>query len=126
MGEFSSLSHELVLSLSESFVFKDLFSLSSNLLWNLLRLAVDPPLGGDEDTLFTGLCRLPSLVRELALEYCLEDMFAGTERWVGEVIKSDPGDVDKLGPSDLHSDTFLDRQEVAFEHSETLLERLDL
>lgn len=118
--------HELVRSLS-SLLLRDRLSLSSNLLWNLFRLDCDPHLGGDEETLLQGLCRLLCDVLELALEYCRDDILFGTLRCPGEpTIKSEPGDVDKLGPSDLHSDTFLDRHECELEHSETRRERLDL
>jgi len=125
-GSQQPSSQELVLSLSESLLLNDRFNLSNSLLWNLLRLDVDPLLGGEQEALFTGLWRLLWDVLELALEYCLDDMFAGTLRCVGDVIKSDPGEVDKLGPSLLHSDTLRERHDVGFEHSETLRERLDL
>lgn len=120
------LTHELVRSLSLLSFFKERLSLSSNLLWNLFKLDCEPLFGGEDDALLQGLCKLFCDVLELTLEYCL-DMLAGTLRCPGELtIKSDPGDVERLGPSDLHSDTFLERHEVELEHSETLLDRLDL
>ncbi|KAH0999742.1 hypothetical protein HUJ04_008124 [Dendroctonus ponderosae] len=62
---------------------------------------------------------------ELDREYCREDILSGTER-CGDVIKSEPGDVDVLlGPSDRHSETFLERHEFVLEHSEVLRDRLD-
>lgn len=81
--------------------------------------------GGDDETLLMGLCRLLSLALELPLEYCLEDILVGTERCVG-VIDSEPGEVDRLGPSERHSETFLERQLEGLEHSDTLLVRFDL
>lgn len=81
--------------------------------------------GGEDETLLIGLCKLLSLALELPLEYCLDDILVGTERCVG-VIDSEPGEVDRLGPSERHSETFLERQVEGFEHSETLLARLDL
>lgn len=65
-------------------------------------------------------------VREELRENCgLEakcDMYIGWLRWrAGELAtNSFPGEVDKLGQSDLLlSDTFLERQELLLEHSDT-------
>lgn len=45
-------------------------------------------------------------------------------RCAGEpTTKSLPGDVDRDGPSDLHSDTFLLRHDCGLEHSELRRDR---
>lgn len=129
VGVEERLPHELVRSLSQqSFRRSERFNLSSSRLWNLLRLDCEPFFGGDDDILLHGLCiRLVCELRDEAREYC-RDIFAGTLRCAGEpTIKSAPGgDVDRLGPSDLHSDTFLERHDVPLLHSDTRRERLDL
>lgn len=48
-------------------------------------------------------------------------MCIGTDLCGEPTRKSLPGDVERLGPSDLlHSDTFLLRHDCGFEHSELL------
>lgn len=83
----------------------------------------EPDFGGEEELLLQGDCRLDCDVLD-DLEYCL-DIDMGTDRCAGEpTMKSDPGEVDKDGPSDLeHSETFLERQDVGLEHSELLRDR---
>lgn len=84
--------------------FNDLFNLSTSRLWNLFRELELPVFGGDEPVLLLGLCNELWDALEDVLEKCRE--VRGTERWAGDVRKSDPGEVDNDGPSD-------------FEHSET-------
>lgn len=109
----------------------DFRSLSTSRKWNLFKL-----LWLSTEAGFGGL--LPELaliglvisdvceVREEFRENCgLEakcDMYIGWLRWrAGDpAINSLPGDVDKLGQSDRElSDTFRERQELLFEHSDT-------
>lgn len=113
----------------ESDFVKDFFNLSTNLVWNLFNEFVDPLLGGLEPIDLLGDCKLLWLVledvREKPRPPC--DIFTGTDLWAGDpTMKSLPGDVDKLGHSDLHSDTFLLLHDWPFEHSELRLERFDL
>ncbi|PSN58057.1 hypothetical protein C0J52_02052 [Blattella germanica] len=107
---------------------KDRFNLSTSRLWNLLREDCDPDLGGDEEVDLLGDCKLDWEAREDALEYCLEDIAIGMERCAGDpTMKSLPGDVDRLGPSDFeHSEILRLLQDWGFEHSELRRERLDL
>lgn len=106
------------------------FSLSTRRLWNLLSEDCDPDLGGDDDADLLGDCRLDCDALDDALEYCRDDddMAMGTERWAGDpTMKSLPGDVERLGPSDLeHSDTLRLRQDCGLEHSELRRDRFDL
>lgn len=102
-------------------------------MWKELRLLSDPLVGGDEQELRIGLCKLPSEALELLLEkpvccfvilagalFVWTGVFVGTYSMVG-------GEVDKLPPSDLHSETFLDLLQVpVFEHSDNLLVLFDL
>jgi len=63
-----------------------------------------PVFGGDVPVLLLGLCRELCDARDDVREKCRE--VSGTERCAGEVRKSEPGEVDSDGPSDLeHSDT---------------------
>lgn len=105
----------------------DRFSLSTSRVWNLLRLDVDSLLGGLEPADLHGDCRLLVDVREDVLEKWRdvdECMCIAWERCAGEpTTKSLPGDVDREGPSDLHSDTFLLRQDCGLEHSELRRDR---
>lgn len=113
---------------TESLPRSDRFSLSTSLLWNLFNDDCDPDLGGEEEVDLLGDCKLDWEAREDALEYCREDMAIGIDRCAGDpTIKSLPGEVDKLGPSDLeHSDIFRLLHDWGLEHSELRLERLDL
>lgn len=95
----------------ESFILNDLFSLSTTLVWNLLREDVDAVLGGDDDVDLLGDWRLDWEFLEEFLEY-FEDIAMGMDLWGLPTMKSLPGEVERLGPSDL-------------EHSETLRERQD-
>jgi len=63
-----------------------------------------PVFGGDVPVLLLGLWRELWDALEDVLEKCRE--VSGTDRCAGEVRKSEPGEVDNDGPSDLeHSDT---------------------
>lgn len=76
-----------------------------------------PVFGGDVLVLLLGLWRELCDALEDVLEKCRE--VSGTDRCAGEVRKSEPGEVDNDGPSDLeHSDTFRLRQACGFEHSD--------
>ena len=112
----------------ESFPRKERFNLSTKRLWNLFSEDCDPDLGGDEEADLLGDCRLDWDAREDVLEYWREDIAMGMERCAGEpTIKSLPGEVDKLGPSDLeHSDTLRLLQDCGLEHSELRRDLLDL
>lgn len=120
-----------------SLIFKDLLSLSTSLEWNLLRddcepvLPPTPPLPDDIPTLlFGGEELLDEEVEDLdgegkEVRECLRAM--GADRCGGDPVgprrKSLPGDVDRDGPSDLHSDTL--RLLAGLEHSELRRERFD-
>lgn len=83
---------------------RDLFSLSTNRLWNLFREFELPVFGGDEPVLLLGLCSDDCDALDDVLEKWRD--VRGTDRCAGDVRKSDPGDVDSDGPSDFeHSDT---------------------
>lgn len=103
----------------------DRFSLSTSRVWNLLRLDVDSLLGGLEPADLHGDCRLFCDVRDDVLEKWRDvDECMAWERCAGEpTTKSLPGEVDRDGPSDLHSDTFRLRQFCGLEHSELRLDR---
>lgn len=109
---------------------RERFSLSTRRLWNLLREDWEPDLGGDDEADLLGDCRLDWDARLDAREYWRDaaDMAMGTERCAGEpTTKSLPGDVLRLGPSDLeHSDTLRLRHDCGLEHSELRRERFDL
>lgn len=70
----------------------------------MLRELELPVFGGDVLVLLLGLWRELCDALEDVLEKCRE--VSGTDRCAGEVRKSEPGEVDNDGPSDLeHSDT---------------------
>ena len=112
----------------ESFDFNERFNLSTNLLWKMDNEDIELDLGGEGEFDLLGDCKLECEVLDEFLENWREDMAHGTDRWAGELtMKSLPGDVDKLGPSDLeHSDILRLRQFCGFEHSEMRRERFDL
>ena len=88
-----------------SALFSDLLSLSTRRLWNLFKEFELPVFGGDEPELLLGLWSELCEAREDVLEKWRE--VKGTERWAGDVRKSEPGDVDSDGPSDFeHSETW--------------------
>lgn len=100
------------------------FSLSTSRVWNLLRLDVDSLLGGLEPADLHGDCRLLCEVLDDALEKWRDVEECMAWRCAGEpTTKSLPGEVDREGPSDLHSDTFLLRQVCGLEHSELRRDR---
>lgn len=109
VGRFETpeLFHERFLwssALSSAFL-RDLFNLSTSRLWNLFNEFELPVFGGEEPVLLIGLWRELCDARDEVLEKCLD--VSGTERWAGDVKKSEPGEVDSEGPSDLeHSDTW--------------------
>lgn len=117
---------------SEDLLFlNDLRNLSTKRMWNLFKLlwlSVDAGFGGLLPALaLLGLvtsevCEVRDELRENCGLVARCDMYIGWLRCRdGEpAINSLPGDVDKLGHSDREpSDTFRERQELLFEHSET-------
>lgn len=86
--------------------------MSTSRLWNLLRELELPVFGGDVLVLLLGLWRELWDALEDVLEKCRE--VSGTDRCAGEVRKSEPGEVDNDGPSDLeHSDTCKQKREAS-------------
>lgn len=114
--------------LTESFDFNDLFNLSTNLLWNIDNDEVELDFGGDGEFDLLGDCKLECDVLDEFRENCLEEIAKGTDLCAGDPTKKSlPGEVDRLGPSDLeHSEILRLRQECGFEHSEMRRARFDL
>lgn len=109
----------------ESFILSDLLSLSTTLVWNLFRDDVETDFGGEDEVDLVGDWRLDWELEFLEefLEYRAD---IAVDRWGLPTMKSLPGEVERLGPSDLeHSDTFLLRQDCELEHSELLLDLPD-
>lgn len=65
-------------SLEEFVSLRDLFNLSTTLVWNLFSDEVDAVLGGEEDVDLTGDCRLDCEFLEEFLEY-LDDIAMGVD-----------------------------------------------
>lgn len=108
----------------ESFILSDLLSLSTTLVWNLFRDDVETDFGGEDEVDLVGDWRLDWELEFLEefLEY-REDIARAVDLWGLPTMKSLPGEVERLGPSDFeHSDTFLLRHDCEFEHSELLLD----
>lgn len=91
---------------------------------------VELDLGGEGEFDLLGDCRLEWEVRDEFefRENWREDVVKGTDRWAGEVTKKSlPGEVDRLGPSDLeHSEILRLRHNCGFEHSEIRRGRFEL
>lgn len=117
---------------SEDLLFRnDLRSLSTKRVWNLFKLlwlSVDAGFGGLLPALallglvISEVCEVRDELRENCGLEARCDIYIGWLRWRDgdPAINSLPGDVDKLGQSDREpSETFRERQELLFEHSET-------
>ena len=82
-----------------------------------------PVFGGDVLVLLLGLWRELCDALEDVLEKCRE--VSGTDRCAGEVRKSEPGEVDNDGPSDLeHSDTYDQKNRYVPDYGESFLGKI--